>query len=96
MRRWGVALVLGALVFAATGCGGGSSSSSASSQPLSTDKTPVTLTLRHPWTGDENKLFEQAIGNFEKKYPWITVEDDRLSRFRHLRPADRDQDHQRR
>ena len=73
MRRWGVALLLGALVFAATGCGGGSSSSSASSQPLSTDKTPVTLTLRHPWTGDENKLFEQAIGNFEKKYPWITV-----------------------
>jgi len=62
------------MVFAATGCGGGSSSSSGGSGgAASTDKTPVTITLRHPWTGDEKKLFEQALVGFHQKYPWITV-----------------------
>src|SRR5512133_1435835 len=61
MRRWGVALLLAAWVFAVTGCGGGSSSSSGGSGgAASTDKTPVTITLRNPWTGDQKK-------------PWITV-----------------------
>ena len=74
MRRWGVALLLAAWVFAVTGCGGGSSSSSGGSGgAASTDKTPVTITLRHPWTGDEKKLFEQALVGFHQKYPWITV-----------------------
>jgi multiple sugar transport system substrate-binding protein len=73
MRRWVLALGLAVAVFAVTGCGGGSSGSTASSAPLTTDKTPVTITIRHPWTGDEEKLFEQAISNFEAKYPWITV-----------------------
>jgi multiple sugar transport system substrate-binding protein len=74
MRRWGVVLLLAAWVFAVTGCGGGSSSSSGGSGgAASTDKTPVTITLRHPWTGDEKKLFEQALVGFHQKYPWITV-----------------------
>jgi multiple sugar transport system substrate-binding protein len=73
MRRWALAMVLAVAVFAITGCGGGGSSSSPPTAPLSTDKTPVTITLRHPWTGDEAKLFNQAIQHFETKYPWITV-----------------------
>ena len=73
IRRWGGALlVLGATV-AAAGCGGGGDSGGASSGPLKVDKTPVTITLRHPWTGDEKKIFEQTLEGFHAKYPWITV-----------------------
>jgi multiple sugar transport system substrate-binding protein len=74
IRRWGgLLLVLGATV-AAAGCGGGDDSGGgASSGPLKVDKTPVTITLRHPWTGDEKKIFEQTLEKFHTKYPWITV-----------------------
>ena len=41
---------------------------------LKLDKTPVTITLRHPWTGDEKKIFEQTLEDVPRsKYPWITV-----------------------
>ncbi len=70
-RRAGMLVAVGAVLIAAAGCGGGSSSSD--SGPVSQDKTPVTLTLRHPWTGDEKKIFTQALDGFHAKYPWITV-----------------------
>jgi multiple sugar transport system substrate-binding protein len=71
--RW-LCLVLAALLLGAAGCGGGSSSSSNTSvKPGSVDKTPVTITLWHPWTGDEKKLFEQALDGFKTQYPWITL-----------------------
>lgn len=74
MRRVATALSIALVAFAA-GCGGGSSSDepNTAGQAASTDKTPVTITLRHPWTGDEKALFEQALAGFSKKYPWITV-----------------------
>jgi multiple sugar transport system substrate-binding protein len=66
-----VLVMAGAAVLAA-GCGssGSSSSSSASS---SIDKTPVTLTMWDLWSGAEKKAFDSQIARFEKKYPWITV-----------------------
>ena len=69
------ALVALALVALAAGCGGGSSSSGSSgggSVAPSEDKTPVTLTLWHPWTGDEKKIFEAQLDKFHEQYPWIT------------------------
>jgi multiple sugar transport system substrate-binding protein len=75
MRRVATALSI-ALVALAAGCGGGSSSDepNTAGQAASTDKTPVTITLRHPWQGDEKKLFEESLAGFTKKYPWITVD----------------------
>jgi len=70
------ALLALALVALAAGCGGSSGSSSSSgggSVAPSEDKTPVTLTLWHPWTGDEKKIFEAQLTKFEQQYPWITV-----------------------
>ena len=70
------ALLALALVALAAGCGGSSGSSSSSgggSVAPSEDKTPVTLTLWHPWTGDEKKIFEAQLQKFEAQYPWITV-----------------------
>ena len=58
--RW-LFLVLGAVLLVAAGCGGGDSSSSSVKPSSSLDKTPVTVTLWHPWTGDEKKLFEKAL-----------------------------------
>jgi len=70
--RW-LFLVLGAVLLVAAGCGGGDSSSSSVKPSSSLDKTPVTVTLWHPWTGDEKKLFEKALDGFKKQYPWITL-----------------------
>src|SRR4249919_2001123 len=69
------ALVSLVLVVVAAGCGGssGSSSTSGGTAAPSEDKTPVTLTLWHPWTGDEKKIFDQQLKVFEAKYPWITI-----------------------
>ncbi|MDX6535113.1 MAG: multiple sugar transport system substrate-binding protein [Gaiellales bacterium] len=74
MKRVAIALSI-ALVALAAGCGGGSSSDepNTAGPAASTDKTPVTITLRHPWTGDEKKLFEESLAGFQTKYPWITV-----------------------
>jgi multiple sugar transport system substrate-binding protein len=74
MKRVAIALSI-ALVALAAGCGGGGSGNAPNTAgpAASTDKTPVTITLRHPWTGDEKKLFEQALAAFHTKYPWITV-----------------------
>jgi multiple sugar transport system substrate-binding protein len=71
MRRGARILALIGALLAVAGCGGGSSSSS--SGPVSLDKTPVTITLRHPWTGREQKIFTGLIQKFHQKYPWITV-----------------------
>jgi multiple sugar transport system substrate-binding protein len=74
MKRVAIALSI-VLVALAAGCGGDSSGNAPNTagQAASTDKTPVTITLRHPWTGDEKKLFEQSLAAFHTKYPWITV-----------------------
>jgi len=72
--RW-LFLSLAAALLVGAGCGGGSGSSSSgpASGSLSQDKTPVTITLWHPWTGDEKKLFEKALKGFSTQYPWITL-----------------------
>ena len=67
-----VVAALGALGLAA-GCGGGASSNSPTPAASGTDKTPVTLTVWHPWTNPEKKVFETAIQGFTQKYPWIKL-----------------------
>jgi len=67
-----VVAALGILVLAA-GCGGSTSSSSPTPAASGTDKTPVTLTVWHPWTNPEKKVFETAIQGFTQKYPWIKL-----------------------
>jgi multiple sugar transport system substrate-binding protein len=62
-----------AALLAAAGCGGGSSSSSGPKPSSQIDKTPVTITMWHLWSGEEGKPFEQALKGFEQKYPWITI-----------------------
>jgi multiple sugar transport system substrate-binding protein len=66
-----VVAALGALALA-VGCGGGTSSSPTPAAS-STDKTPVTLTVWHPWTNPEKKVFESAVQGFTQKYPWIKL-----------------------
>ena len=94
------ALLALALVALAAGCGGSSGSSSSGgggSAAPSEDKTPVTLTLWHPWTGDEKKIFEAQLQKFEAQYPWITVKAVGYPGLRHVRrPGDQgDQGRQR-
>ena len=81
MRRLALPLaivtVLALSVAAAAGCGGSSSSGSGgSSQPsaASTNHTPVTLTVWHPWTvPSEKRGFQRAVAGFHTQYPWITL-----------------------
>jgi multiple sugar transport system substrate-binding protein len=72
-------LTLGALValLTAAGCGGGSSNSSSGPKPSSQiDKTPVTLTMWHLWSGEEGQPFQHALQGFKDKYPWITIKQE--------------------
>jgi multiple sugar transport system substrate-binding protein len=76
MRRTRL-LTMGALLalLAAAGCGGGSSNSSSGPKPSSQiDKTPVTLTMWHMWSGREAQPFRDALKRFQVKYPWITID----------------------
>jgi multiple sugar transport system substrate-binding protein len=76
MNRWRTSWILAvvAALLVAAGCGGGSTkSNSGNTGGVSEDKTPVTITLWHPWTGDEKKIFESTLKDFSAKYPWITV-----------------------
>jgi multiple sugar transport system substrate-binding protein len=74
VRRWHMFLcgLAAATALVAAGCGEDeSTTTSAGSTPPPNE--PVTITIRHPWTGDEKKLFEQALRAFEDKNPNITV-----------------------
>jgi multiple sugar transport system substrate-binding protein len=74
-RVWRAALAAALLTLAAVaaGCGGGGNSSSGGNSGGSNGHQPVTITLWHPWTGREKKIFEQQLETFHTKYPWITV-----------------------
>ena len=75
MRRLPLILLLIAalaVLALSTGCGGGTSSSPTPSA-AATDKTPVTITVWHPWTNPEKQVFLSAVKGFHAQYPWITV-----------------------
>ena len=81
MRRFTLPLaivaVLALTLAAAAGCGsssGGSSGGSSQPSAASTNHTPVTLTVWHPWTvSSEKKGFQRAVAGFHTQYPWITL-----------------------
>lgn len=75
--RWAALAATALMLVAATACGGSSSDSSATPHPGgSIDKTPVTITLWHMFAGEESKPFNDALSDFHKKYPWITIKQE--------------------
>jgi multiple sugar transport system substrate-binding protein len=73
MKRALLVLLLAAAAMIPLGCGGDDSSDTSASGSTTTDKTPVTITFWSPFTDREQRVINQGIAAFEKKYPWITV-----------------------
>lgn len=58
------------------GCSSGStpSNDSKAAPQVEEDKTPITIQYWHAHDDDQKKALEEAIQDFNKKYPWITVQ----------------------
>jgi len=81
-HRFGPAALaaLGALAFAAAGCGsdnnnssGGGGSSTAAKTTAAAANVSGNLSIVGIWTGDEQKSFQAVIDGFTKKYPKVSV-----------------------
>src|SRR5438093_671164 len=77
MRRSAMALILTAAVVALAACGSSSDKSSSSTSAAATttavSKKPVKITVWSGFTERELGVFNNALAEFHKKYPWITV-----------------------
>lgn len=88
MKKLTVALLLAAMTAALAGCGGASASDTASAERTQTDAAAETagetessgsqdpVTLRFMWWGGDERAQAtlDVIEQFEKEYPWITIE----------------------
>ncbi len=72
MRRWLSLVVVLAVASALSACGGSGGSSGKAPAKLDTTK-PVTVTIWHPYTQREKKIFEGVLTDFRKTHPNITV-----------------------
>jgi multiple sugar transport system substrate-binding protein len=74
MKRWLIATVTFALVAAACTAGGGSSAAPSTVNTASgASHAPVTLQLWSFYNGREFQQYEAVLADFQKLYPWITV-----------------------
>ena len=78
MARSAMALILSAAVVALAACGSSSDKSSSSPSAAGTttpavSKKPVKITVWSGFTERELGVFNNALAEFHKKYPWITV-----------------------
>jgi multiple sugar transport system substrate-binding protein len=75
-RRTGAAALTLSLAAALAACSSTSAGDATASTPpasAATDKTPVTITLWSGFTDRELGVLGQAVAQFEKGHPWITV-----------------------
>lgn len=74
MKRWLITTVTFALVAAAcTASGGGNATPSTINTASGASHSPVTLQLWSFYSGREFKQYEAVLSDFQKLYPWITI-----------------------
>lgn len=74
MRRIGnLILILSLLLLGLAGCSS-SKESQADQMAYVDDKTPITIQYWHSHGDDQKEAIQFMIKEFEKKYPWITIE----------------------
>lgn len=79
MKKWLVASTTAMLVMSSMiGCSSSTSTSTNASEatapPATEDKTPVTIQYWHAHDDDQKAALEYMVQEFNKKYPWITVD----------------------
>ncbi|TVY02415.1 ABC transporter substrate-binding protein [Paenibacillus cremeus] len=78
LKKWISAMAISSLMLTAVGCSstpaGGAADEAKAPPPASDDKSPITIQYWHSHNDDQIKTLNYMIGEFQKKYPNITIE----------------------